>query len=313
MVICLMFYWDSPYFYAHIGMDKWATEALEQFRGNYMDFDQEKLQIFHYAKNESQHVWFLEGLVKLFTKKKYFKPFVILNSLFLLMLFSGKFAIDFYAVEIVQHFGGHMNEYLSAVIISFINLIGALLFIPMVKRCSRKMLLTVSSLVMGMSLLLLGICMYSHTYSSLEVLRDCSWLPMVCIVSYMIAAPMGLCSIPFIYIAEFYPSEMRSLMGGLTIAISNLELFIVVKTFSQLEESIGDYGVFWLYAFACFCAIVFTLSYIPETKDKDLTKVETKFAKLGKVDRVSPWVTPVPSPSVGSVRKLHFKTHLFTK
>ena len=66
---------------------------------------------------------------------------------------------------------------------------------------------------------------------------------------------------------------MRSLMGGLTIAISNLELFIVVKTFPQLEESIGDYGVFWLYAFACFSAIVFTLSYIPETKDKELTKV----------------------------------------
>ena len=62
-------------------------------------------------------------------------------------------------------------------------------------------------------------------------------------------------------------------MGGLTIAISNLELFIVVKTFPNLEESIGDYGVFWLYAFACFGAILFTLSYIPETKDKDLMKV----------------------------------------
>ena len=62
-------------------------------------------------------------------------------------------------------------------------------------------------------------------------------------------------------------------MGGLTIALSNLELFIVVKTFPNLEESMGDYGVFWLYAFACFGAIIFTLSYVPETKDKDLTKV----------------------------------------
>ena len=69
---------------------------------------------------------------------------------------------------------------------------------------------------------------------------------------------------------------MRSLMGGLTIALSNLELFIVVKTFPNLEESMGDYGVFWLYAFACFCAIIFTLSYVPETKDKELAKVEIK-------------------------------------
>jgi len=313
MVICLMFYWDSPYYYAHIGMDTWASNALEQFRGSYTNFDHEKFQILHYVKNESQNVWFLEGIGKLFTEKKYLKPFVILNSLFFLMLFSGKFAIDFYAVEIFQHFGGNMNEYLSAVIIAFINLIGALLFIPMVKRCSRKMLLTFSSMLMGVSLVLLGLCMYSHTYHSLSVLSDCDWLPMICIVSYMVSAPMGLCSIPFIYISEFYPSEMRSLMGGLTIAISNLELFIVVKTFPNLEESIGDYGVFWLYAFACFGAILFTLSYIPETKDKDLMKVEQKFAKLRKVVRASPWITPVPSPSVNSVRKLHFKGHLFTQ
>ena len=67
---------------------------------------------------------------------------------------------------------------------------------------------------------------------------------------------------------------MRSLMGGLTISISYLELFIVVKTFPNLEESMGDCGVFWLYAFSCFCAIIFTLSYIPETKDKELMKVK---------------------------------------
>jgi SP family facilitated glucose transporter-like MFS transporter 8 len=313
MVVFLMFYWDSPYWYAHIGKEKSALQALEQFRGEDSNSDEEMFQIFEYIRADSESVLFLEGLTKLCTQKKYLKPFVILNCLFLLMLFSGKFAIDFYAVEIVKHFEGSMNEYLSAVIIAFISLIGSLSYIPLVKRFSRKILICFSALVMGVSLLLLGLCMYSHTYSSLEVLRDCSWLPMICIVSYMIAAPMGLCSIPFIYIAEFYPSEMRSLMGGLTIAISNLELFIVVKTFPNLEHLMGDHGVFWLYAFTCFCAIVFTLSYIPETKDKDLTKVEHKFAKLGKVVRASPWVTPVPSPSVNSVRKLHFKGHMFTQ
>ena len=72
---------------------------------------------------------------------------------------------------------------------------------------------------------------------------------------------------------------MRSVLGGLTIAISNLELFIVVKTFPNLEELMGDYGVFWLYAFSCFCAIIFTLLFVPETKDKDLSKVKLNFYK----------------------------------
>ena len=66
---------------------------------------------------------------------------------------------------------------------------------------------------------------------------------------------------------------MRSVLGGLLIAISNLELFIVVKTFPNLEDLMGDFGVFWLYSFSCFCAIIFTLLFVPETKDKDLSKV----------------------------------------
>ena len=66
---------------------------------------------------------------------------------------------------------------------------------------------------------------------------------------------------------------MRSIMGGLTIAISNLELFIVVKTFPNLQDSLGDYGVYWLYAFSCIFAIIYIITYVPETKDKDLTKV----------------------------------------
>ena len=70
---------------------------------------------------------------------------------------------------------------------------------------------------------------------------------------------------------------MRSLMAGLTITLANLELFIVVKTFPNLELAMGDHGVFWLYAAACFAAIIFTLSYIPETKDKHLTKVNDVF------------------------------------
>ena len=42
-------------------------------------------------------------------------------------------------------------------------------------------------------------------------------------------------------------------------------------------------------------------------------QIEHKFLKLGKVIRASPWSTPCPSPSATSVRKLHFKSHLFTQ
>merc|ERR1712080_433568 len=76
--------------------------------------------------------------------------------------------------------------------------------------------------------------------------------------------------VPFLYMGEFYPSQMRSLLSGVTIGISNLEMFVVVKTFPNLTNTMGDSGTFWLYAGFCFVTILYTLVWIPETKGRSL-------------------------------------------
>ena len=94
--------------------------------------------------------------------------------------------------------------------------------------------------------------------------------------------------------------------------LTNIMMALVVKSFTNLESLLGHYGVVFLYSGACFGAILLTLSYVPETKDKSLTVIHDKFARL-KAARASPWVTPLPSPSVNSVRKFQYKTQMFTQ
>merc|ERR1712152_5728 len=170
---------------------------------------------------------------------------------------------------------------------------------------SRKLLLSLSSLVMGICLVITGVWMYFSP-------RAMDWFPIISMLIYMLAAPLGLCSIPFLYIAEFYPSELRSVLAGLTTMLTNIMMALVVKSFTNLESLLGHYGVVFLNAGACFGAILLTLSYVPETKDKSLTVIHDKFARL-KAARASPWVTPLPSPSVNSVRKFQYKTQMFTQ
>ena len=43
-------------------------------------------------------------------------------------------------------------------------------------------------------------------------------------------------------------ARMAGCAGGLTIALSNVEMFVVVKTFPNLEGLVGDHGIFWIYA-----------------------------------------------------------------
>ena len=310
LALTLYQYYDSPYWYFSIGKEKSAHMAIEKFRGPNSNIVSEIFTIQKHVEDsvddQEEDKSFISSLGTVFTDKKYLKPFVILNSLFFLMVFSGKFTIDFYAVDFFKNTGSHINEYISAVIIAFTHLLGSLIFIPLVKKVSRKLLLSVSSLVMGLSLTVMGIWMYSDTDSS-------DWVPVLCLLVYMLSAPLGLCSLPFLFTAEFYPSEQRSVLAGLTTTITNIMMAVVLKTFTNLESLLGHHGLVLLYSGACFGAILLTLSYVPETKDKSLTVINDKFARLRKPERASPWVTPCPSPSVSSVRKFQYKSQMFTQ
>jgi hypothetical protein len=57
----------------------------------------------------------------------------------------------------------------------------------------------------------------------------------------MIADSIGLGSIPFLYVGEFFPTEMRSVMSGMTTGLANLELFLAVKTFPNLCHQVSIY------------------------------------------------------------------------
>ena len=60
------------------------------------------------------------SISQIFTKKQYLQPFASLNILFFLMLFSGKFAIEMYAVDIFQQTQVTIDEHLATVILGMV-------------------------------------------------------------------------------------------------------------------------------------------------------------------------------------------------
>ena len=60
-------------------------------------------------------------------------------------------------------------------------------------------------------------------------------------------------------------------MGGLTIGISNLELFIVTKTYPGLVSSITSKGVFWLYSASCLGAALWVWLLVLDSQHGQLS------------------------------------------
>lgn len=288
----LFFLHDSPYWYLQNANEKKALQVMENFRSKSSNCLGELLAISDSLQTTADEFTLKESLANL-TRRQYRRPFLILNFLFILMTFSGNFAITFYAVDIFRNVS-QINEYLSAVIIGIIKFAGALLYIPAIKYVSRRILICGSAFVMGISMAIMGLAMYSHETGLLHM-DNFTWLPLLCVTIYMIADPVGLGSVPFLYIGEFFPTEMRSLLSGVTVGLANLELFIVVKTFPNLTQTMGDSGTFWLYAGSCFVTILFTLVWIPETKGRSLQDIEEYFSyKENK--HVSPFPSPTATP-----------------
>ncbi len=190
------------------------------------------------------------------------------------------------------------NEYLSTIIIGGIRLLGTLIFIPVVRFIPRKVVLAITSMLMGISTMVLGFVMFSKEHSNqIPALTSIDWLPLFCVTIFMLADSIGLGSIPFIYIGEFFPSDLRSFLSGMTVSFANLMLFAAVKTFPTLCTSIGDSNTFWIYSAVCFATTIFTLTFIPETRGKSLQEIQECFGHKEQPQHPSQeYISPRDSP-----------------
>lgn len=278
---------NSPLWYLQQGQDKLALKAMEKFRASDANGLAELLATAStLSQNQDQYQdapSTLKDRLASYTHRRNRRPFLILNSLCLLMILSGELPVSHYAVELF-----HEVSSFSAVIVAAIKLASSLACIPAIKYCSRKVLLTWTSIVMGISLASLGLVMRIQTdYTDLPI-----WIQISCVTLFISAAPLGLGSVPFVLMGEFFAAGKRSVLGGLTIALIQLEALVVMKTFPMVSSLMGDGALFWMYAAFCFVAAVFTLIFVPETKDMSLEEIKSHFDKKRQL-HVTPYATPV--------------------
>ena len=146
---------------------------------------------------------FIEGVLTIY--RKHMDSFATLSSLVFFMVFSGKFSIDFYAIQVFQKAGSHHNiEHLSAIIVAFIYVVGCIIFILLDRSFPRKPLYIFSSFVSGAALTLFGVSgYYFHHYHS-----PSSLLPLLSLSIFMLAAPLGITSLPLTLLHDAFPAEV---------------------------------------------------------------------------------------------------------
>ena len=137
---------------------------------------------------------------------------------------------------------------------------------------NRKPQLVASSLVMAIGLALVGI-------RNLLPAQLQATAPLFGVIITGFCYGTGVGSVPFALITEIFPQRMKS--TGLALGLSERAVFIfcILKAFPSLRSVAGLNNIFYLHSSLLVVSIVFTLVFVPETRDKSVRQLESIFKK----------------------------------
>ncbi|KAL6442485.1 hypothetical protein ACFW04_002595 [Cataglyphis niger] len=284
---------ETPRWYISKGKTKMARKSLQWLRGKQADITEE-LNI-----TEKMHQEYLEmertnaqSLFSELMKKNNLKPLLISLGLMFFQQMSGINAVIFYTVQIFKDAGSTIDENLSTMIIGLVNLIATFVAAVLIDRLGRKVLLYISAVSMIVTLTVLGGYFYVKSLGVDVVVVG--WLPLLCLIVYVIGFSTGFGPIPWLMMGEILPAQIRGTAASMATAFNWMFTFIVTKTFQDLIDLIGTHGAFWVFASFVVVALIFVICCVPETRGKTLEEIERRFT--GPARRLSAIANIKPLP-----------------
>merc|ERR1711915_1031827 len=106
-----------------------------------------------------------------------------------------------------------------------------------------------------------------------------SFIPMVGLLTYIFAFAFGWGPIPWVFLGEGLPSRVRGLAASLVVAINWGFAFVITKTFSWFNDSLGIHYTFMIYAVLTAIIYMFLEPSMPETFGKSVIEMDQLYQK----------------------------------
>ncbi|XP_049877868.1 facilitated trehalose transporter Tret1-like [Pectinophora gossypiella] len=280
-VLLMLFAPETPRWYVTKGRPEDAAKALQWLRGKQYNIEKEMRDL---TKSQTESDLKGGNVFNTLFSKKYAPAVLISLGLMLFQQLSGINAVIFYAAKIFKGAGGSIDANLSSVIIGIVNFISTFIATAIIDRLGRKMLLYISSVSMITTLVALGAYFYLKENAGMDV-SACSWLPLACLVIYVLGFSIGFGPIPWLMLGEILPSKIRGTAASLATAFNWTCTFLVTKSFQNMIAAINMCGTVWVFAGLCLFGLFFVIFFVPETRGKSLEEIEKHLTRGSKRTR----------------------------
>ncbi|XP_026318281.1 facilitated trehalose transporter Tret1-like [Hyposmocoma kahamanoa] len=100
------------------------------------------------------------------------------------------------------------------------------------------------------------------------------WAPIVLLSMTLFFYNIGLGSVPFVLVSEFFSINVRSLASSLVISWMWLSNFLLLRYYGTIAVFLGLHGTYYISALVTLLGSLYTCFIIPETKGKSNEQIE---------------------------------------
>jgi SP family arabinose:H+ symporter-like MFS transporter len=183
---------------------------------------------------------------------------------------TGINSIIYYAPVIFKETGiDSASSLLQTIGIGVVNVIATFVAIGLVDKVGRKKLLLTGSLLMGLSLVAIGLC-FKYSYFD-------HYIVLIFMLLYVASFGSTLGAVVWVYLSEIFPNLVRSMALSVATLALWLADFAVTLSFPVMTKQLGTSYTMFCYAALCVVAFVYMLLKVKETKGKSLEDIENVF------------------------------------
>ncbi|KRG01100.1 facilitated trehalose transporter Tret1-2 homolog isoform X2 [Drosophila mojavensis] len=260
---------ETPVYLLKKGRRAEAALSLKWLWGRYCD-SRSAIQVI---QNDLDQTGADASFLDLFTNRGARNGLIISILLMFFQQFSGINAVIFYTESIFKSAGSSLDASICSIIVGVVQVIMTLTSSLLIERAGRKMLLLFSSTVMTICLAMLGA--YFDMKESGKDVSHIGWLPLLCMVLFIITFSVGYGPIPWLMMGELFMPDVRATAVALTVMANWLCVFVVTKCFGIMITEWGSDVTFWFFAGCMALATVYVAVAVVETKGRSSSQIQT--------------------------------------
>ncbi|XP_033214124.1 facilitated trehalose transporter Tret1-like [Belonocnema kinseyi] len=263
---------ETPYYYLMKGREKEAIETLMKLSGeNRVEMVRANTERMKNAIREGRDSK-KTSVIELFSDRGSRRALMIKMIAEITYIFSGYHAIQTYAQEIFSNSGSSLAPGHSVMIMTGIQIFAGLPSYHVVDRWGRRPTFLLSGVLSALSLAIVGLFFFLKFFLKVDV-SFFTWLPLVGLISFTFSCNIGLATIPYVYRGELFSVKVKTVATMFSAIIAAILISIAQISLPLLNDSIGIYSSFWIFASFCLVGSTTVFCIAPETKGKNLEEV----------------------------------------